>query len=78
MVAAIESAPPRERLIDVNTADAAELELLPRVGPALAQRIIAHREAHGPFRTLHDLERVKGIGPRTIERLTPMITLSEP
>ena len=57
------------RLIDLNTATAPELELLPGIGPALAQRIIADRDARGRFRSLNDLDRVSGIGPRTIERL---------
>ena len=49
--------------IDPNQADALQLDRLPRVGPALAERIIAHREANGPFRSLADLQAVQGIGP---------------
>lgn len=55
--------------INVNTADAAQLDLLPGVGPVIAERIIAERVANGPFRTLRDLERVRGIGPKTVEKL---------
>lgn len=66
------------RRIDLNTATAAELMLLPRVGPALAQRIIEQRERRGPYRSIEDLESVKGIGPRTIERLRPLVTLTRP
>jgi len=55
--------------IDINSAGAAELELLPRIGPALAGRIVAYREEHGPFADVDDLDRVHGIGPKTIERL---------
>src|SRR5687768_2759913 len=62
------------RPIDVNRATAAELELLPRVGPALAARIVEERERAGPFRSIADLERVRGIGPRTIERIAPLAT----
>ena len=55
--------------VDVNRATAEELETLPRIGPALAQRIIADREANGPFATIADLDRVKGIGPATLAAL---------
>jgi competence protein ComEA len=63
-----------ERL-DPNRADAAELERLPRVGPALAGRIVARRESRGPFRTLADLDSVPGIGPALLAALAPHLTL---
>ncbi len=56
-------------LIDLNAATQAELESLPGVGPALAERIIADRTAHGAFATVDALDRVPGIGKRTIDRL---------
>jgi competence ComEA-like helix-hairpin-helix protein len=59
--------------IDVNRAAAADLELLPGVGPTLARRIIEQREARGPFRTSEDLLQVRGIGRRTLERLQPLL-----
>ena len=59
--------------VAVNRAGAAELQRLPGVGPVLAQRIVAYREAHGALRSLADLRRVKGIGPRTCERLAPHV-----
>lgn len=65
---------PGER-IDPNRASAAELDRLPRVGPALAARIVADREASGRYRTLADLGRVPGIGDRTLELLGPHVTL---
>lgn len=55
--------------IDINTAAQAELELLPGVGPALAARIIEERARGGRFTRVEDLGRVRGIGPKTIERL---------
>jgi comEA protein len=58
--------------IDVNTAGSAELQLLPGIGPALAERIMQDREANGPFSSVDDLMRVKGIGPRTVARLRDM------
>lgn len=65
--------PPR---IDVNSATVAELERLPRVGPALAQRIIEHRQRHGPFQSAEDLRHVRGIGPSTVRLLEPLVTFS--
>lgn len=56
-------------LINVNTAPQAELELLPRIGPEIARRIVEERAANGPFRRLEDLRRVRGIGPKTLDEL---------
>lgn len=64
---------PAAQLIPVNEASAEELQRLPGVGPALAARIIAHREQHGPFRTLQDLDAVSGIGPALLKRIGPMV-----
>ncbi|HMH59274.1 MAG TPA: ComEA family DNA-binding protein [Galbitalea sp.] len=50
--------------VDLNTADATALETLDGIGPALAQRILAYRAAHGGFRTVNDLQNVTGIGPK--------------
>lgn len=59
--------------INVNTADAATLEQLPGIGPALAARIIDHREQVGPFGSLEDLDAVSGIGPAMMERLDGLV-----
>lgn len=64
--------------IDINSATAAELDLLPGIGPALAERILASRRDIGPFRSIDDLDRVKGIGPRTIEKLRAHISIGSP
>ena len=63
-------------IIDVNAATAEQLEALPRVGPALAKRIIDDRNANGPFGSLEDLQRVKGIGPAMAKVLAPRVTFS--
>jgi competence ComEA-like helix-hairpin-helix protein len=66
---------PGER-IDVNSVNAMELTRLPRVGPALAQRIVAWRDAHGPFHSLAALDSVPGIGPKLIEGLRSVVSFS--
>ena len=62
-------------LVDINAATAAELETLPRIGPTMAQRIIAYREANGPFAAIEDIQDVPGIGPATFEGLKDLITV---
>lgn len=57
--------------LDPDRASAADWERLPGIGPALAARIVADRAARGPFGGPEGLSRVKGIGPKTIERLRP-------
>ena len=63
-------------LIDLNTATARELELLPSIGPTMAERIIAYRETNGPFASIDDVENVPGIGPKTLESIRPMATVA--
>lgn len=60
--------------ININTADTAELETLPGIGPATAAQIIEHRERHGAFTDLASLEEVSGIGPATRERLDGLVS----
>ena len=61
--------------VNINTATAEELQTLPRIGPAMAQRIIAWREAHGGFRSVDELDAVPGIGPSMLENLRPLVTI---
>jgi len=67
---------PAGTLIDLDTADPRAIEALPRVGPALARRIVANRDSLGPFGSLDHLRRVKGIGPATLAVLEPLVTFS--
>lgn len=62
-------------LININTAGAAELESLPRIGPTTAQRIVEYRQAHGPFQRIEDIQNVPGIGPATWAEIQPYITV---
>ena len=63
--------------VDVNTADADALQTLPGIGPALAERIIAYRTEHGPFRRVEDLLEVKGIGEATLEKFRQEVTVGD-
>jgi len=64
--------PSQEHPIDLNTADARELQRLPGVGPSTASRILSYREKRLFERKRH-LKRVPGIGPRTYEKLAPLV-----
>ena len=66
---------PGER-IDLDHADVTEITRLPRIGPALAQRIVAWRAEHGLFGSLERLDSVSGVGPRLLEALHPWVTFS--
>ena len=65
---------PPSGLVDLDRATAAEIEQLPRIGPATARRIIANRDSLGPFGSLAGLKRVKGMGPASLARLAPMVS----
>jgi len=64
-------------LINVNTASAKELEALPSIGPVTAQAILDYRTANGPFRTVEEITKVKGIGPATLEKIKALITVGD-
>lgn len=63
-------------LIDLNTAQARELETLPGIGPSLASAIVAYREDNGPFAAVDDVDNVPGIGPKTLNAIRQLITVS--
>ncbi len=69
------AASPAQGVVNVNTATADQLQLLPRIGPSLAQRIIEFRKANGQFKSVDELVAVKGIGERSLERLRPYVTV---
>ncbi|MDK2856201.1 MAG: competence protein ComEA [Bacillota bacterium] len=61
--------------VNINTAGVAELDTLPGIGPALAQRIIDYRAAHGPFKSIEDLKNVSGIGEKKFAEIKDYVTL---
>jgi competence protein ComEA len=62
-------------VVNINTADVAQLTLLPRVGEKAAQRIIDYRTQHGPFKKTSELMQVKGFGAKSFENLSNYITV---
>lgn len=55
--------------VDVNTASYEELQLLPSIGPVLAERILLYRERYEPFSSVDELQQIHGIGPKTVQKL---------
>jgi len=62
--------------VNINTATAVELEELPRIGPSTAEKIVAYRDANGPFERIEDIQNVPGIGPATFEELKELIAVN--
>jgi len=61
--------------VNINTADAEELDELPEVGPATADSIVEYRRVNGSFRSVDELEEIPGIGPATLEEIEPFATV---
>lgn len=72
-VAQEQQAPERVEKIDINRADEAELQRVPGIGPAMAQRIVEWRNEHGRFERLDDLLDIRGIGVKTLEKFRPYL-----
>ncbi len=70
---AVPEAPPR---VWINRATAEELQVLPGVGPALAQRIVEDRAARGPFASVDALDRVRGVGPALVKKVSPLVEVA--
>ena len=68
-------AAPITGIVNLNTADAAQLAMLPRVGAKAAQRILDYRKEHGSFKKTSDLMQVKGFGEKSFERLAAYVTV---
>lgn len=61
--------------VDLNTATPAELQKVRGIGPAKAKAIVEHREKNGPFRSVDDLDKVKGFGKATVDKLRGDLTV---
>jgi competence protein ComEA len=62
--------------LDLNTAGATDLDALPGIGPALAQRIVDYRQKHGPFKKIDDLMQVSGIGSKLLDKIKPQLIIA--
>lgn len=76
VLAALPTFAAEARKVNINTADAAQLALLPRVGPSVAQKIVDFRKENGPFKSAEDLMLVQGIGEKTFQLLKPYLAVS--
>ena len=70
-----DATPAPSGVVNINSASASELMLLPRVGEKAAARIIEYRTEHGPFKKTSDLMQVKGFGAKTFEGVAPYIAV---
>ena len=61
--------------VNLNSANSAQLQTLNGIGPAKAQEILKYRKIHGGFKTVDELVNVKGIGPKTLIRLKPHVSV---
>lgn len=73
--ALISSMPSKISKVNINKADMEELMTLPFIGEVKSQAILIYRTEHGPFKTIDELDNIKGIGPKTLEKLRPFVAL---
>ena len=64
-----------KQLVNINSADAAQLARLPQIGAKMALRIMEYRKSNGGFKRVQDLLKVKGIGEKLFAKLQPLITI---
>ena len=76
LLAGFASAGDSHGVVNINKASAEQLQLLPRIGPALAGRILEFREKNGEFQAVDELQAVRGIGARSLESLRPYLSVS--
>jgi competence protein ComEA len=63
--------------VNLNTADSEELQLVPGIGPATAEKILQMRKAYGAFKSVDDLLAIRGIGPKRLEKMRKYLTVGK-
>jgi competence ComEA-like helix-hairpin-helix protein len=64
--------------VNLNTASSAELQQVPGIGPATAEKILQARKSYGKFKTVNDLEAIRGIGPKRLDKMRKYLTVGAP
>lgn len=62
-------------VVNINKANSAQLQTINGIGPTKAQEIIKYRKSHGPFKNVSELVNVKGIGPKTVEKIKSQVSI---
>jgi competence protein ComEA len=69
---------PPPQHININTADSAQLQLVPGIGPSTAEKILQMRKSYGAFKSVNDLAAIRGIGPKRLEKMRKYLTVGKP
>jgi competence ComEA-like helix-hairpin-helix protein len=69
---------PPEQPINLNTATASQLQEVPGIGPATADKILKMRKSYGAFKSVDDLRTIKGIGPKRLDKMRKYLTVGKP
>jgi competence protein ComEA len=68
---------PPAQPININTADSAQLQLVPGIGPSTAEKILQMRKSYGTFKSVNDLMAIRGIGPKRLEKMRKYLTVGK-
>jgi len=69
---------PPTQPINLNTANSTQLQLVPGIGPATAEKILQMRKSYGAFKSVNDLMAIRGIGPKRLEKMKKYLTVNRP
>jgi competence protein ComEA len=77
-VASAEKKKPPLKPVNINTANAEELQQVPGIGPATAQKILQMRKSYGPFKSVDDLLAIRGLGQKRLDKMRKYLTVGKP